>query len=106
MPTSVAHVTNHRTISRLRQFNEASVMRITFGKHKKTTRYRIKTNVIISILLYDFHHTTSYIDICIIYCIMWRCASNMSKLFKYAYSQMKLKTQPVEIHVLHAETFF
>jgi len=37
---------------------------------------------------------------------MWRCASNMSKLFKYAYSQMKLKTQPVEIDVLHAETFF
>jgi len=30
IPTSVAHVTNHRTISRLRQFNEANVMRITF----------------------------------------------------------------------------
>jgi len=47
MPTSVAHVTNHRTISRLRQFNEASVMRITFRNHKKPShviRQRMKTN--------------------------------------------------------------
>jgi len=60
MPTSVAHVTNHRTISRLRQFNEASVMRITFGNHKKphVISQRIKKNVIISILFYDFCHTT------------------------------------------------
>jgi len=37
MPTSVAQVTNHRTISRRRQFKEASVMRITCNPSSKAT---------------------------------------------------------------------
>jgi hypothetical protein len=37
MPTSVAQVTNHRTISRRRQFKEASVMRITWEHGEKSS---------------------------------------------------------------------
>lgn len=87
MPTSVAHVTNHRTISRLRQFNEASVMRITFRNHKKShvISQRIKTNVFISILFYDFRHTTSHIDIFIICRTLWHRTDNRSILFKHAW---------------------
>jgi len=69
MPTSVAHVTNHRTISRLRQFNEASVMRITLRNHKKPhviiLRQRMKTNeqyIIYNMIfpLYYIHNVHRY----------------------------------------------
>lgn len=49
LPTSVAHVTSHRTISRRRQFSVESVIRITCEllghkqktcKEKTTNRYR------------------------------------------------------------------
>lgn len=54
MPTSVAHVTNHRTISRLRQFNEASVMRITFENNKQphVIRQHIKTYTLLVNTIY------------------------------------------------------
>lgn len=77
MPTSVAHVTNHRTISRLRQFNEASVMRITFRNHKKPShviRRRMKKNEqYIYNKLFPPHHGryTMYIDIFLIFRVLW-----------------------------------
>ena len=40
-PTSVAQVTNHRTISRLRQFNEVNVIRMTWSPNWKATFKRL-----------------------------------------------------------------